>query len=87
MSEVFSTAAVAVLASVLLALVRVGRGPTAFDCMLAAQIFSTGGVAVLLLLAFALPAAALVDVALVLALLAQVAAVAFVRRGRPGIHP
>lgn len=77
-------ASLAVLASVLLALVRVGRGPSAFDRMLAGQIFGTGGVAVLLLQAYALPAPALVDAALVLALLAAVAAVAFVRRVRPG---
>ncbi|MBZ5715676.1 monovalent cation/H+ antiporter complex subunit F [Nannocystis pusilla] len=61
-------------------LVRVLRGPTPADRMLAAQLFGTTGVAILLLLEEALEAAALIDVALVVALLAAVALVAFVRR-------
>jgi multicomponent Na+:H+ antiporter subunit F len=62
---------------------RVLRGPTAADRMLAAQLFGTTAVAVLLLLAQATASAALRDVALVLALLAAVTAVAFVRRAWP----
>ncbi len=62
---------------------RVLRGPTAADRMLAAQLFGTTAVAVLLLLAQAGDAAALRDVALVFALLAAVTAVAFVRRAWP----
>jgi multicomponent Na+:H+ antiporter subunit F len=65
-------------------LVRIVRGPTAADSMLAAQLFGTSGVGVLLLLAEALAAPALRDVALALALLAALAAVAFVRRSWPG---
>lgn len=59
---------------------RVVQGPTAADRMLAAQLFGTTAVAVLLLLAEAAARPALRDVALVFALLAAVAAVAFVRR-------
>lgn len=59
---------------------RVMRGPTAADRMLAAQLFGTTAVAVLLLLADAAGEPALRDVALVFALLAAVAAVAFVQR-------
>ena len=59
---------------------RVMRGPTAADRMLAAQLFGTTAVAVLLLLAEAMDEAALRDVALIFALLATVAATAFVRR-------
>ena len=59
---------------------RVMRGPTAADRMLAAQLFGTTAVAVLLLLAEAMGEAALRDIALVFALLAAVAAVAFVQR-------
>lgn len=59
---------------------RVLRGPTAADRMLAAQLFGTTAVAILLLLAEATGNAALRDVALVFALLAAVTAVAFVRR-------
>jgi multicomponent Na+:H+ antiporter subunit F len=59
---------------------RVLRGPTVADRMLAAQLFGTTSVAVLLLLAQAVNDPALRDVALVFALLAAVTAVAFVRR-------
>lgn len=59
---------------------RVMRGPTAADRMLAAQLFGTTAVAVLLLLAEGMQRAALRDVALVFAFLAAVAAVAFVQR-------
>lgn len=62
---------------------RVLRGPTAADRMLAAQLFGTTAVAILLLLAEAADSAALRDVALVFALLAAVTAVAFVRRAWP----
>jgi multicomponent Na+:H+ antiporter subunit F len=59
---------------------RIMRGPTAADRMLAAQLFGTTAVAVLLLLADGMDEAALRDIALVFALLAAVAAVAFVQR-------
>ena len=62
---------------------RVLRGPTAADRMLAAQLFGTTAVAVLLLLAQATGNAALRDVALLFALLAAVTAVAFVQRAWP----
>jgi multicomponent Na+:H+ antiporter subunit F len=62
---------------------RVLRGPTTADRMLAAQLLGTTSVAILLLLAEATGSAALRDVALVLALLATVTAVAFVRRTLP----
>ncbi len=62
---------------------RVLRGPTAADRMLAAQLFGTTAVAVLLLLSQASGNAALRDVALVFALLAAVTAVAFVQRAWP----
>jgi multicomponent Na+:H+ antiporter subunit F len=62
---------------------RVLRGPSAADRMLAAQLFGTTAVAVLLLLAQAYRNPALRDVALVFALLAAVTSVAFVRRAWP----
>jgi multicomponent Na+:H+ antiporter subunit F len=55
--------------------------------MLAAQLFGTTGVAILLLLADAMGIPALRDVALVFALLAAMASVAFVKRAwHPGPH-
>jgi len=61
-------------------LLRVLRGPSLQDRMLAVQLLGSGGVAVLLLLAPLLATPALVDVALVLALLAAVAAAALTHR-------
>ncbi|MGD2013984.1 MAG: monovalent cation/H+ antiporter complex subunit F [Desulfobacterales bacterium] len=77
--------ALLILISVVVGLIRILRGPTAADRMLAAQLFGTGGVAILLILAQAMQIPSLVDVALIYALLAAVTMVVFVRRqwGRP----
>ena len=71
---------IVLVASLVAGLVRVMYGPTAADRMLAAQLMGTTGVGVLLLLSAALKLPALIDVGLVFALLAAVAAVTFVRR-------
>jgi multicomponent Na+:H+ antiporter subunit F len=63
---------------------RILSGPTPADRMLAAQLFGTTAVAVLLLLAEASGHPAVRDVALVFALLAAVTMVAFVRRSWTG---
>jgi multicomponent Na+:H+ antiporter subunit F len=63
-------------------LLRILRGPERADRMLAAQLFGTTGVAILLVLAAATEVPGLRDVALVFALLAPVNAVVFVSRGR-----
>jgi multicomponent Na+:H+ antiporter subunit F len=68
------------LLTIVAGLVRVLRGPTPTDRLMAAQLFGTTGVAILLLLAEALREPALRNVALVFALLAVLATVAFVRR-------
>jgi multicomponent Na+:H+ antiporter subunit F len=73
--------AVFLLLTLMGGMVRVVRGPAAADRMLAAQLFGTTGVAILLLLAHAGTATALIDVALVFALLAAVVGVTFVSRG------
>ncbi|MFW6061250.1 MAG: monovalent cation/H+ antiporter complex subunit F [Planctomycetota bacterium] len=82
MNLFLAAAAAFLLFTILLGLVRVLRGPGSGDRMLAAQLFGTAGVAILLLLGFALDAPALMDVGLVFALLLAVAAVAFVRQQR-----
>jgi len=61
-------------------LIRVLRGPTPADSMLAAQLFGTTGVAILIVLAKPMKMPALLDVALLFALLAAVVVVAFVMR-------
>ncbi len=81
MDAFYLATAIALLVTLFASLVRILRGPTDPDRMLAAQIFGTTGVAVLLLLARATDDA-LLDVALVFAPLAAIAVVAFVRRTR-----
>jgi multicomponent Na+:H+ antiporter subunit F len=78
MSEFLLAAAGFVMAMVALGLVRILRGPDDADRMMAAQLLGTGGIAVLLLVATALGASAIVDVALLLALVAVFASAAFV---------
>jgi multicomponent Na+:H+ antiporter subunit F len=65
-----------VLLMVALGLVRILRGPTAADRIMAAQLLGTGGIATLLLLAVATGMDAAIDVALSLALLAAFASAA-----------
>jgi len=66
------------LASILGGLVRVLRGPAPAERMLAAQLFGTAAVAILLILSRLMAMPALLDVAMVFALLAAVTLVAFV---------
>jgi multicomponent Na+:H+ antiporter subunit F len=68
-----------VLVTVALGLVVIIRRPARVDRLMAAQLLGTGGVAILLLLAAATETPATEDVALMLALFAAFAAVAFVR--------
>lgn len=71
-------AAVLILGAIAVGLLRVLGSRQAADCMMAAQLIGTGGVAVLLLLAVATETSPIVDVSLMLALLAAFASVAFV---------
>lgn len=84
MAELHLWVALVLLGTLVAGIVRILRGPTPADRMLAAQLMATTAVAVLLLLSKGLGLPALVDVALVFALLAALAAVALVRRGWPG---
>lgn len=79
MAEALTLAAIAVLAAVAVGLVRVLRGPSRLDRMMAVQLLGSGGVAVLALLAVASATEAILDVALTLALLAAFASVALAR--------
>lgn len=82
MADFLLTSSGFVLAMVAVGLVRVLRGPANADRMMAAQLFGTGGIATLLLMAAAATdVTALLDVALMLALLAAFASVAFVIGG------
>ncbi|HEV8078528.1 MAG TPA: monovalent cation/H+ antiporter complex subunit F [Marinobacter sp.] len=65
---------------------RVLRGPTLADRLMAIQLFATAGTAVLLMLAELQSRPALLDVALVLALLAAVVTAALVQLLHRGSH-
>lgn len=83
MADVLQVIAAAMLLTVAAGLVRVVRGPSPADRLMGAQLVGTGGIAVLLLLAAASRDWAIIDVALVLALLAAFAAVGFVKAATP----
>ena len=85
MTGVEGPLALFLLLNLLVALIRAARGPTPADRMLAALLFGSTGVGVLLL-AHAGGGAALVDVALLLAWLAAITGGAFALRawGRGG---
>jgi len=87
MNSLEGVLALFLLLNLLAALFRAARGPTTADRMLAALLFGTTGVGILLLLAYAgrsgdsvLVNTTLIDVALILALLAAIAGIAFARR-------
>jgi len=80
MTLLLELVAVLLLVTLVLGLIRIWRGPTVADRMLAAQLFGTTGVGLLLVLAELQQMPALRDVALVLALLAVMAVLAFVAR-------
>lgn len=77
MPELLSLSALGLVFALLLGLLRVLHGPGAGDRMLAIQLIGTAGVGMLLILSVLLNQPALVDVALLLALLAAVTATAF----------
>lgn len=89
MSDTFGTVgaviALVLLLTLVVGLLRVWRGPAAEDRMLAAQLFGTTGVGIMLVLAQIFHEPAIRNVALVLAVLAVLAMVAFV--GRVGAEP
>ena len=76
MAAFFMGAALLVLLLTAIGLLRLLRGPGQADRVMSAQIFGTGGVAVLMLVAAAGDSAAL-DVALLLALLSAFVSLAF----------
>jgi multicomponent Na+:H+ antiporter subunit F len=83
MAEFLSIAALLVFATAAAGLLRVLRGPGDPDRVMAAQLLGTGGIAALLLAGVAMAAPALLDLALILALLAAFASVALARSAGP----
>ncbi len=86
MSDFLLGAAAAVLALVAIGLVRVLRGPGDADRLMAVQLLGSGGIGALVLWAVAQQDFAVLDVALILAVLAAFASIAFVKFA-PGSAP
>lgn len=80
MTEFAHAAALWLLLTGAIAMLRVLRGPSPADRMLTVQLWGTNGIALALLLGYSEGLSAAADVALVLAVLAVVALAAFVRR-------
>lgn len=83
MSGFYFGAALVLLLTIVVGLGHVFRQPGRVDSLLAALLFGTTGVALVLALGKGLDLDRAVDIALVFALLAAVLGVAFVRRGWP----
>ncbi len=81
MSNLYFGVAFFLLLTVIAGMIRVIIGPTRSDRILAAQLFGTTGVAMMLLLAEALNQPAVRDISLVFALLAVIATLVFVQTG------
>ena len=81
MSEFLLIAACIILALVALSLLLILRGPANVDRMMAAQIMSTGGIAIVLLIGIASAQSMMINVALTLAILSAFAGLAFVNAG------
>lgn len=80
MNPLLLSVALFLLANLVVALLAAARGPTSADRMLMALLFGTTGTGILVLLAQAMQMPALVDVALVLALLSAIGGIAFAKR-------
>ena len=78
MNELLLAASGLILLAVALGLARVLRGPSDVERLMALQLLGTGGIAALLVVAYATNVPGIDDVALGLALLAAFAAIAFV---------
>jgi len=72
--------AVVLLLAIAAGMLRILLGPTAADRMMAAQLFGTCGIAILLLLSKGMRNEVLLDIALIFALLAVLATMTFIRR-------
>jgi multicomponent Na+:H+ antiporter subunit F len=84
MTTLYFGSALVILLTIILGLGHVFRQPGRVDSLLAALLFGSAGVALVLTLGKGLELDRALDIALVFALLAAVLGVAFVLRGWPG---
>jgi len=80
MDDIHIVIASILLLFVCLGLIRIFLGPTSADRMMAAQLFGTCGIAILLVLSKGFAEQNLLDIALVFALLAALVTITFVQR-------
>lgn len=80
MNSLLLGASLLLILSLMLGLVRAFKGPSLSDRIMSIQLLGTGGVALLCLLSLALALPALLDTALILALLAVVTVIALTRQ-------
>lgn len=78
---IYIAVALFLLLSVIAGMLRIMIGPTAADRMMAAQLFGTCGLAILLVLGKGTGMPVLIDIALAFSVLAALATMTFVRRG------
>jgi multicomponent Na+:H+ antiporter subunit F len=83
MSVVLWVVSIGLLLQILAGLVLLGRGKGGVDAVLVLLLLGSTGVALVAVLAFALPLPRALDVGLVFGLLAAVLGVTFARRGWP----
>lgn len=83
MTPVYPIIELLLILNIILGMLRIVRGPTLVDRVLAVQMFGTTGVAVLLVMAHRMDMAALRNAALIFGLLATLVVVAFVRLAMP----
>lgn len=76
---IYTLAALAILATMALALIRALRGPTVWDRIVAVNMFGTKTVLVVALMSFVMGHDALIDIALVYALINFIAIVAVLK--------
>jgi multicomponent Na+:H+ antiporter subunit F len=77
---IYSAVALFLLLTVVAGMLRIIIGPTDADRMMAAQLFGTCGLAILLVLGKGMDMAVLMDIALAFSVLAALATMTFVRR-------
>ena len=80
MTAAMEVLAVVIIATVMLGLYRIERGPTSADRMLSSMLFGTSGIALTLVLGAVQEMPSLLDMALMFAILASISTVAFVKR-------
>jgi multicomponent Na+:H+ antiporter subunit F len=83
MAELLFTAAIAILGIVAIGLARILKRSGDAEAIMATQLLGTGGIALVLIFAVAAGRPAMIDAALILALLAAFAGIAFVRATGP----